>query len=254
MNRFWRWVLQWGQPGELYQRLVLLQPWVAVASITMLVAGAYAAFWLAPADYQQGEVFRILYVHVPAAWLSLMIYGFMVALALLVFVWQVTVAGWALNAFAWLGAGYTLMALVTGAIWGQPTWGTWWVWDARLTSELVLLFIYLGIVLVFDVLSDAKAAARMAAILTLVGSVNLPIIHYSVIWWHTLHQPPSIRGFESSLHASMLYPLLLMALAFLLIFVWQAVWMLRCRVLQEASQTPWLARRLRSMNESGMDQ
>jgi heme exporter protein C len=251
MNRFWRWSLQWGQPAMLYQRLLRLQPWVATLAIIFLLVGGYTAFWLAPADYQQGEVFRILYVHVPAAWLSMIVYGAMVGLALLVFIWQVTIAGWALKTFAWLGAGYTLIALVTGAIWGQPTWGTWWVWDARLTSELVLLFIYLGIVLIFDVLADARAAARMAAILTLVGSVNLPIIHYSVIWWHTLHQPPSIRGLETSMHWSMLYPLLLMALAFLLVFVWQVVWHLRCRVLTEARHTPWLARRLRSLNQSG---
>ena len=244
----WKWFLGWGQPATFYARSTRALPWLAVASVLGLLVGGFWSLWWAPADYQQGDVFRIIYVHVPAAWLSLAIYLGMLGLALLVFVWEVKLAGWGLRAAAILGAVYTLMALITGAIWGQPMWGTWWVWDARLTSELILLFVYLGIVLVFEVIQNRLQAMKVAAGLTFVGSVNLPIIHYSVIWWHTLHQPPSIRQFESAMDPSMLLPLLWMAVVFKLFFLWQWGLMVRCALLKQAQTTPWLARRLLALS------
>ena len=186
----------------------------------LLAVGLYGAFFVAPPDYQQGETVRIMYIHVPAAWLGMFCYMVMTSAALGTLVWRHPLADAAQKAAAPLGAGFTFICLVTGSLWGKPMWGTWWVWDARLTSVLVLFLMYLGLIALWQTIEEPGRAARAAAILTLVGSINIPIIKFSVDWWNTLHQPASVLRIDGPAIAfSMLWPLLVMALAFTLLFV-----------------------------------
>src|ERR1019366_7499754 len=172
------------------------------------------AFFASPPDYQQGETVRIMYIHVPAAWLSMFGYGVMAVAAFGTLVWRHPLADVTARAAAPIGAAFTFLALVTGSLWGKPMWGTWWVWDARLTSELVLLLMYLGLIALWQAVEDPGRASRVAAVLTLVGSINLPIIKFSVDWWNTLHQGESIFRLDgSTIDASMLWPLGVMTLA-----------------------------------------
>ena len=190
---------------------------LALVSIVLFVAGAYGSLFLAPTDFQQGEGYRIIFVHVPAAWMSLMMYMFMAVCGGALLLWRSKVAGSLMSAAAIPGASFTALALITGSLWGKPMWGTFWVWDARLTSELILLFLYLGFLALRQSLPDPTAAKRAAAVLLLVGTVNIPIIHYSVEWWNTLHQPATITRLQApAIHPSMLIPLLLMAITYLL--------------------------------------
>jgi len=194
-------------------------PWLALATAALLAVGLWLAF-AAPPDYQQGETVKIMYIHVPAAWLSSFIYVVMTAASLGTLVWRHPLADAAQKAAAPLGAGFTFICLVTGSLWGKPMWGAYWVWDARLTSVLVLFIIYLGLVALWRSIDDPGRAARAAAILTLVGCVNLPIIKFSVDWWNTLHQPASVfRMGGPTIAPELLWPLLIMALAFTLLFV-----------------------------------
>jgi heme exporter protein C len=196
--------------------------------VVLTVLGLYLALLVAPPDYQQGEAYRIMFVHVPAAWMALMVYAMMAAASVIGLVWRHPLAEVAARAAAPIGAAFTAIALITGSLWGKPMWGTFWVWDARLTSVLILLFLYLGYIALHDAFDDPARGARAASILCLAGSVNLPIIKFSVDWWNTLHQPSSILRMEGpAIHASMLWPLLAMWLAFLCYFV--AVHILRTR-------------------------
>src|SRR4051812_7301901 len=195
-------------------------PFLAAAAAVLLAVGLSMAWFLAPADYQQGETVRIMFLHVPAAWLALGFYAIMTASALGTLVWRHPLADVSQKAAAPIGAGFALICLVTGALWGKPMWGAYWVWDARLTSVLVLFLMYCGILALWRTIEDPSRAARAVSILTLVGSVNLPIIKFSVDWWNTLHQPASVlRPGGPAIHPSMLYPLLVMAAAFTLIAV-----------------------------------
>jgi len=195
-------------------------PFTAAGCIGLLAYGLYTGLLVAPADYQQGDSMRIMYIHVPSAWLAMAVYGAMSMSALGTLVWRHPLADVAQKAAAPLGAAFTALCLITGSIWGKPTWGTWWEWDARMTSVLVLLLIYLGIIALWRAIEEPGRAARAVAVLTLVGAVNLPIIKFSVDWWNTLHQPASVfRSGGPAIHPSMLEPLLTMALAFLLLFV-----------------------------------
>ncbi|MGE0830713.1 MAG: heme ABC transporter permease [Hyphomonadaceae bacterium] len=201
------------------ERFLRLSNWaapLAAALAALLFAiGLPWALLASPADYQQGESVRIMYVHVPAAWWALGIYAFMGVASLIALVWRHALADLAARAAAPIGATYAGLCLVTGSLWGAPTWGTWWVWDARLTSMLILFITYLGYLALLAAIEDEERAGRMAAILCLAGLVNLPIVHYSVEWWSTLHQPASlIRSGGSALHPSMLGPLLTMAAAY----------------------------------------
>jgi heme exporter protein C len=196
-----------------------LLPWLALATAALFAVGLYLSF-AAPPDYQQGETVRIMYIHVPAAWLSTFIYGVMALASLGTLVWRHPLADAAQKAAAPLGAGFTFICLVTGSLWGKPMWGTYWVWDARLTSVLVLFILYLGLIALWRSIEDPGRAARAAAILTLVGCVNLPIIKFSVDWWNTLHQPASVfRLGGPTIAPQLLWPLLVMALAFTLLFL-----------------------------------
>jgi heme exporter protein C len=191
--------------------------WLAGAAALLLVLGLVMA-WRAPADYQQGETVRIMFLHVPAAWLALFFYSVMAFSALGTLVWRHPLADVSQKAAAPIGAAFTLVCLVTGSLWGKPMWGTYWVWDARLTSVLVLFLMYCGILALWRTIEEPGRAARAVSILTLVGAVNIPIIKFSVDWWNTLHQPASVFRMDGpTIHPSMLYPLLVMALAFTLV-------------------------------------
>lgn len=192
--------------------------WLGLLSLPLLAYGLLGGLVLAPPDYQQGDAFRIIYVHVPAAWMSLFGYSVMAVFSLIALVWRVKAAECVLLACAPVGASFTALALLTGMLWGKPMWGTYWLWqDARLVSELILLFLYLGIVSLQQAIADPRAAARACALLALVGSVNVPIVHYSVEWWNTLHQTATVAKFgKPTMAASMLWPLLSMALGFTL--------------------------------------
>jgi heme exporter protein C len=187
-------------------------PWLGSAAALLLGVGLFAAFFLVPPDYQQGETVRIMYIHVPAAWLGMFAYIVMTSASLGVLVWRHPLADAAQKTAAPLGAVFTFVCLVTGSLWGKPMWGTYWVWDARLTSYLVLFLLYLGIIAIRQTMDDTPRGARVAAIMTLVGLIDIPIIKFSVDWWNTLHQPASVfRAGGSTISGSMLWPLLVMA-------------------------------------------
>lgn len=241
MNPILKWCYQLAVPHMLYPRIQAWLPWVALITFSLLAVGLYMGLVIAPADYQQGEAFRIIYVHVPAAWLSMAVYVAMALMAVSVLVWRIQVAELALVASAPIGAAFTLIALITGAIWGKPMWGAWWVWDARLTSELILLFIYIGIFVLYDAIEDKRQAGKAVSLMTLVGLVNIPIIHYSVIWWNTLHQPPSLSKFDTpSIHIDMLIPLLIMLLAFKLLYLLILMLRMRLSLIERQQQAAWV--------------
>ncbi len=193
-------------------------PWLAIISAILLAVGLTMSF-AAPEDYQQGATVRIMFIHVPFAWLSMMCWGVMALAALGTLIWRHPLADVAAKAAAPIGAGFTFLALLTGSLWGKPMWGTYWVWDARLTSVFVLFLMYLGVIALTRAIEDAGQSARAAAILILVGAVNLPIIKFSVNWWNTLHQPAAVFRMDGpTIHPALLWPLVIMALGFTLLF------------------------------------
>lgn len=194
-------------------------PWLTGLAILVTLAGLVWA-WNAPQDYQQGVTVRIMYIHVPSAWLAMFCYGIMTVSALGTLIWRHPLADVSIRAAAPIGAGFTLICLVTGSLWGRPMWGTWWVWDARLTSVFVLFLMYLGVIALQRAMDDPAKAARPVAILVLVGSINIPIIKFSVDIWNTLHQPASVMRLDGpTIHSSMLWPLLITAIGASLIFL-----------------------------------
>ncbi len=211
----------YANPARFMRLSTVLVPLFAVPAAALIAYGLWLSF-TAPADYQQGETVRIMFIHVPFAWLAMMTYSIMTVAALGTLVWRHPLADVAGKAALPIGAAFTALCLITGALWGRPTWGTYWVWDARLTSVLVLLFIYLGLIAVHRAIEDKGLAARAAAIVTLVGSINLPIIKYSVEWWNTLHQPASISSLKRlanpALPPEYLWPLFTLALGLTLLF------------------------------------
>jgi heme exporter protein C len=196
-------------------------PWLGGATLVALIVGLAWSLLLAPPDYQQGESVRIMFIHVPAAWMALSVYLFIAVASAVALVWRHPLAEVAAQAAAPIGAAFTLVCLATGSLWGRPMWGAWWVWDARLTSVLVLFFLYLGYIALVNAFDDASRGARAGSLLALVGIVNLPIIKFSVDWWNTLHQPASVmRLGRPTIDVAMLVPLLVMAGAFGLLFLW----------------------------------
>ena len=203
-------------------------PWAVRLTAALIAIGLYLALFVAPPDYQQGESVRIMFVHVPSAWMALFVYTGMAVASAMALIWKHPLSDIAARASAPIGACFTFMALVTGSLWGKPMWGTWWVWDARLTSMLVLLFLYLGYMALADAFDDPARGAKAAAILALVGFVNVPIIKFSVDWWNTLHQPASVVKLGGpAIHLSMLAPLLIMVAGFTSFYV--AVLIMRMR-------------------------
>ena len=206
---------RFANPSRFLRLADRIVPWAAAVCILSFAAGLAAALFLSPADYQQGQSVRIMYVHVPAAWMGLFAYTVMAVSSAVALIWKHPLANLTAQASAPVGACFTFLCLVTGALWGKPMWGTWWVWDARLTSMLVLLFLYAGYMALQGAFDNPERASRAAAVLALVGFVNVPVIKFSVDWWNTLHQPASVTRFGMpAIDPSMLVPLLLMALAF----------------------------------------
>ena len=216
-------------------------PWLAAATALAFAAGLYLVWFTTPDDYQQGATVKIMFIHVPNAWLAMGVWTVMSIASIGTLVWRHPLADVAAKSAAPLGAAFTFLALVTGSLWGRPMWGTYWVWDARLTSVLVLLLMYLGVIALWRTVDDPSRAGRAAAILTLVGAVNLPIIKFSVDWWNTLHQPASVlRLAGPAIHPSILTPLLLMALAFLLLFLTLHLAAMRNEILRRRVRSMWL--------------
>lgn len=244
MNLIWSWLYKLSSPRCCYDVMGRLIPWFTVLGIMTFTYGVISGLYLAPADYQQGDAFRIIYLHVPAAFLSLFIYSFMAFCAVLTLIWRIKLADMVIKISASLGAWFTFLALFTGALWGKPMWGTWWIWDARLTSELILLFLYIGCIALRSAMLDQQQAARAVAIMVLVGAIDIPIIHYSVQWWSTLHQGATLSKFAvPSIAPSMLYPLLSMMVAFFAYFAAVLCARLRTELLQRERKTQWVKQR-----------
>jgi heme exporter protein C len=236
-----RYFHQLASPPYFYRIAGRFIPWLAVAFALFTLAGLYTGLVLAPPDYQQGDSYRIMFIHVPAAWMSLFVYMVMAGAGAMGLIWRMKLAEVVAISSAPIGASFTFLALITGSIWGKPMWGTWWVWDARLTSELILLFLYLGVIALHNAIDDKRTAARATAILALVGVVNIPIIHYSVEWWNTLHQGPTVTKFDKpSIDVRMLIPLLLMAVAFKLYYATVVLMRSRCEILERERNTQWV--------------
>jgi heme exporter protein C len=223
-------------------------PWAAGLTLILIGAGLYLGLVVAPADYQQGDTVRIMFVHVPSAWMAMFTYAVMAGASGIGLVWKQPLADIAAKSAAPIGAGFTVIALVTGSLWGKPMWGTWWVWDARLTSMLILLFLYLGYMALWQTVDDPERGGKAAGILALAGAVNLPIIKFSVDWWNTLHQPASVARMDGpSIHPSILTPLLIMALGFTTYFVVVLLWRIKAEILARR------VRALRMMQAQGAD-
>lgn len=231
---------RWASPKWFYVMSGRLLPWLAGASIVLLALGLGWGLLFAPPDYQQGHSFRIVYVHVPAAMLGQSIYVLLAAAGSVSLVWKLKLADIALQQAAPLGAWMTLIALVTGSLWGKPTWGTYWIWDARLTSMLILLFLYLGVIALGQSIRNSESGARACALLAVVGVVNIPIIKYSVIWWNTLHQPATFTLAEKpAMPPQMWVPLLLAVLGFYCFFATVLVARMRIETLKRESDARW---------------
>ncbi len=236
---------KFASPKHFYGIAGRLIPWFAAATALTLGWGLYLSFFVAPPDYQQGESVRIMFVHVPAAWMSMFVYMVLAGAGAMGLIWNMKLAEIAATAAAPIGASFTFLALVTGSLWGKPMWGTWWAWDARLTSELLLFFLYAGFMALQAAIDDPKRAARAGALLALVGVVNIPVIHFSVQWWNTLHQPASVSAINKigapSIHPSMLVALLVMAVAFTLFFATVMLMRMRAEILQRERYASWVA-------------
>ena len=219
---------QFANPTRFLRLADLIQPWAARLTLILLVAGLYFGLFVSPDDYQQGATVRIMYLHVPAAWMALFCYSALAIGCGVSLVWKHPLANIAAKATAPIGACFTFLALITGSLWGKPMWGTWWVWDARLTSVLILLFLYLGYIALNNAFDDPERGSKASAVLALVGVVNVPIIKFSVDWWNTLHQPASVLKMGGpAIHSSMLIPLILMALAFKSYYIWVLLFRMR---------------------------
>ena len=234
-------MIKLASPKTCYQWCCLLQPWVITLCLLAFSVGLVDALLFAPPDYQQGNVYRIIYLHVPAAIMSLGVYVIMAIAVIIHLIWKIKVADGIAKVSAPLGAMFTGLTLLAGALWGKPTWGTFWIWDARLTSELILLFIYFGVMAIRSAIPDASLAARASGIVTLVGVVNIPIIHYSVDWWNTLHQGATLFKLgKPTMATSMLIPLLVMLFAFVFYYLWMLLMGLRSEILEKEKETAWV--------------
>ena len=237
----WTWFHRLASPPHVYALSARLTPWFAWPAGALILAGLYGGLVLAPADYQQGDGFRIIYVHAPSAWMSLMVYVTMAVSAAVGLIWRMKIAHAAAASCALIGASFTVAALVTGSLWGRPMWGTYWEWDPRLTSELILLFLYMGYIALRSAIDDVQRADRGSALLAVVGVINVPIIHYSVLWWNSLHQAPSVMKLaKPEMPAAMLVPLLMMLCGFTLYFVALLLVRLRGEILRRERSASWI--------------
>ncbi len=237
----WTWFHRLGSPPYIYSLATRLTPWFGWPAALLILGGLYGGLIVAPADYQQGDGFRIIYVHVPTAYMSVMIYTTMAVSAAIGLIWRMKVAHAVAASCAPIGASFTFCALATGSLWGAPMWGTYWEWDPRLTSELILLFLYLGYMGLRSAMEDVQRADRASAVLATVGIVNVPIIHFSVVWWNSLHQAPSLlRPGGPAIQGAMLVPLLMMIFGFTLFFATVLLIRLRGEVLSRERSASWI--------------
>ena len=241
----WSFFHKLGSPPWLYRISGSILQWLVPVTIGLLVVGSIWGLLYAPEDFRQGNSFRIIYFHVPASIVALAGYYIMATAGAVSLIWKMKMAEVAMKSCAPVGAALTFLALVSGAVWGKPTWGTWWVWDARITSMLILFFLYLGVVALYQAYENEAAAARACAVLSLVGTVNIPIIYKSVDWWYSLHQPATIKFTEeSTMDSAMLQPLLLMILAFYCLFACSLMLNMRSEILRRERSTSWVRRLL----------
>ena len=228
-------------PPKFYAFSCIIIPWSLASSLLLILFGLYQGLFVVPADYQQGEAFRIIYVHVPSAWLSLFAYSVLFFTSIISLIWKIKVFEVITISSAKIGALFTFLALITGSIWGKPMWGTWWVWDARLTSELVLFFIYLSIIFLYESFDDVRKGSKAASILAIIGFINIPIIHFSVEWWNTLHQGPSVMKFESpSIASEMLYPLIYTSIGFTFYYITAVLMSARNMIIYRERNSQWV--------------
>jgi heme exporter protein C len=233
--------LKFASPQTFYPLAGKLAPWFAWAAALLTLAGLYIGFFVAPTDHQQGESYRIIFIHVPAAWMSMFLYVVMAFWAGIGLAFNTRLSGMMASAIAPTGALFTFLALWTGSFWGKPTWGTWWVWDARLTSELILLFLYFGFMALQAAIDDPRRADRAGAVLALVGVINIPIIYFSVQWWNTLHQGASVSLTKApTMAATMLAGMLVMALAFWMYSIAATLWRVRSIILERERRADWV--------------
>jgi heme exporter protein C len=227
-------------PATFFPLAGALAPWFYALAVVTGIAGLYLGLAVAPTDAQQGEVYRVIFIHVPAAWMSMFIYFIMACYGAVALTFNTRLAAMMARALAPTGAMFTFVALWTGAFWGKPTWGTYWVWDARLTSELVLLFLYVGFIALANAFEDPRRGDRAAALLSIIGIVNLPIIYFSVQWWNTLHQGSSVSFKGTSMHVTMLWGMLLMAVSFWMYAIGVALTRARSIILERERRTQWV--------------
>ncbi|HEY5665694.1 MAG TPA: heme ABC transporter permease CcmC [Gammaproteobacteria bacterium] len=238
-----RWFHRFGSPPYVYNLADAIAPWLGWAALVGIAVGAYWGLFVAPPDFRQGEVYRIIYIHPQTAYVGMMAYTLMAVSAGIGFIWRIKLAHAVAVSAAPIGASFTFCALVTGAIWGRPTWGTYWEWgDPRLMFELLLLFLFLGYLALRAAFDDRDKADRVSAVLAVVGVVNVPIIHYSVEWWNTLHQDPTVSNLSEapSMDTSMLLPFLIMVLGFTLLFYWLLLRRLQAEIIDRERGTRWL--------------
>ena len=243
MNPVVRWFHQLGSPPTFDRFAARWAPWSYFLALLLMGFGLWQALFVVPPDYQQGDSFRILYIHVPSAWMSLFVFGLMAFYAAIALIWRIKLCEILAMACAPSGAAFTLVTLATGSIWGKPMWGTWWDWDPRLTTELILLFLYLGVMGLYASIDDRRNAARAASLLAIVGVALLPVIRWSVVWWNSLHQGQTIRLLgESSMDASMLWPLLWLVVGTKLWFVGSLLSRARADNLRREAGKDWVAK------------
>ena len=234
-------VFQFAAPARFYALAGRLIPWFAATAVILTMIGLYLGFWVAPVDYQQGQAYRIIFIHVPAAWMGMFIYLVMAFWCAISLIWNTRLSSMMAQALAPTGAMFTFVALWTGAYWGRPTWGTYWVWDARITSTLVLLFLYFGYMALRGAIDDPRRADRASALLALIGAINVPIIYFSVRWWNTLHQGASVSLTAAPKMAeTMLLAMLVMAFAFWAYAIAMALHRVRSIMLEREVHTDWV--------------
>lgn len=247
----WKWLHPYAKPERAYDLCSTLLPWFAVIAALSLTIGTFWGLLFAPPDYQQGESFRIIYIHVPSAMLSMSTYVAMAIAAVVGMIWQWKTAYMAMIAIAPVGAVMTFIALFTGAAWGKPMWGTWWIWDARLTSELILLFLYLGVMALYSAFDDKQQGGKAAGIMALVGVINVPIIHFSVEWWNTLHQGATITKFgKPSIAPEMLWPLLINLLGFAAFVGAVSLIRMKNELLKREFNRPWAVEKAQQLTQA----